>query len=82
MILYDYVIGSFLVRLVVDSLVPRRSLIEKNGLIQAIYTDHLKIEQARKGTWGRRGKGSFPLTSRPPQAPLLNLQMICIYSLD
>ena len=34
--------------LFIHSLVPRRFLIEKNGLIQAIYTDHLQIEQARK----------------------------------
>ena len=34
--------------LFIHSLVPRRFLIEKNGLIQAIYTVHLQIEQARK----------------------------------
>ena len=35
-----------------SSLVPRRFLIEKKRLLQAIYTDHLRIEQARKGDWG------------------------------
>ena len=44
-----------------NSLVPSRFLIkEKNGLIQDIYTDHLLIEQARKGTWG--GRASYPST--------------------
>ena len=57
------------------SLVPRRFIMEKNGLIQSIYTDHLQIERARKGAWG----GRTLLSPRRPQAPL-RARSICKWS--